>query len=347
MLHRLAGDQRIEIANLRDFGVTEKKLEDFLASHLGEVFSEEHLMLVAQERPFQEEADLLALDRDGILYIFELKRWESRQENILQVLRYGQRFGQYGYKELEGLAQRRGLTGQSLREAHRAYFELDTPLKEERFNSDQVFVLVTNGTDELSINAVNYWSLKGVKIVCVPYSVYRIGGDGPYIHIHTYNPTGAVTAERESRYFVVNTNKTYMPDAWKDMLSVDSETGEATESGKAAAYYSRKYPIGNIPKRSTVFLYHTGVGVIAKGISASRRQKADFRGDQDEEYFVPLKFDWAIRADQWDDLAPKAREINRRLNTGHRFRQTVFAIGQEMADAIEDIARNKRKEAKK
>lgn len=345
MLHRLGGDQRIEIANLSDFGVREKNLEDFLASHLGEVFSEEHLMLVAQERPFQAEADLLALDRDGVLYIFELKRWMSRQENILQVLRYGQRFGQYSYKELEGLALKRGLTGQSLREAHRAYFELDKPLLEREFNNDQVFVLVTNGTDDRSIDAVNYWSSKGIKIVCVPYSVYRIGGDGPYIHIHTYNPTGTVAAERESRYFVVNTNKTYMPYAWKDMLSVDSETGEAAELGKAAAYYSRKYPIGNIPKRSTVFLYHTGVGVIAKGTSTNHREKADFHGDQDEEYFVPLKFDWALREDQWNHLAPKAREINRRLDSGHRFRQTVFAIGQEMADAIEDIAKNKREEA--
>jgi len=30
------------------------------------------------------------LDRDGRLYIFEIKVWEARQENMLQVLQYGQ-----------------------------------------------------------------------------------------------------------------------------------------------------------------------------------------------------------------------------------------------------------------
>jgi len=341
MLHRLRGDERVEIADLNEFGITEKELEEFLSSHLNEVFSEEDLLLVAQQRPYQEEADILALDRDGVLYIFELKRRKGRQENILQVLRYGQKFGRYSYEKLEAFARRRGLTeGQSLQKAHQVHFHLDEPLDEDQFNHDQVFVLVTNGADDDSISAVNYWSSKGVKIVCVPYSVYRIGG-GPYIQVHTYNPTGTVTTDRKSQYFIVNTNRTYMPDAWKDMLSVDSETGKPRESGKAAAYYSRKYPIGNIPKGSTVFLYHTRVGVIAQGFSTGRCEPTDFRGDRDEEYFVPLKFKWALSEDQWANLAPKAREINRRLNSGYRFRQTVFAIGQEMADAIEDIAKNR------
>lgn len=346
MLHRLGGDERVEIADLNEFGVTEKELEEFLSSHLNEVFSEEDLLLIAQQRPRQEDADILAIDRDGVLYIFELKRWKGKEENILQVLRYGQKFGRYSYEKLEAFARRRGLTeGTSLQEAHQVHFHRDEPLPKIRFNHDQVFVLVTNGADDDSVSAVSYWSSKGVKIVCVPYSVYRIGGVGPYIQVHTYSPTGVVMPERKPQYFIVNTNRTHIPDAWRDMLSVDSETGEAGKSGKAAAYYSRKYPVGNIPKASTVFLYHTGVGVIAQGVATSGREKADFRGDREEEYFVPLKFDWALRADQWDDLAPKAREINRRLNSGYRFRQTVFAIGKEMVDAIEEIAKNRREGA--
>ena len=349
MLHRLDGDQRIEIANLADFNVTEKDLEDFLASHLGEVFSEENLMLVAQERPFQEDADLLALDREGTLYIFELKRWESRQENILQVLRYGQRFGQYDYEDLEEFAHRRGMQAKSLKEAHRYYFDLDDPLDEDQFNVDQVFVVVTSGTDEESMNAVNYWRSKGIKIVCVPYSVYRIANDGPYIQVHTYNPTGVVTPERNPRHFIVNTNKTYMEDAWRDMLGIGgtASTGGADSplGGKASAYYGRKYAIQNIPKESTVFLYHTGVGVIAKGVSTGGCGRTDFEGDLDEEYFVPLRFEWVLNEDQWADLAPKAREINRRLNGGHRFRQVVFSIGKEMADTIDGIYGEKRRKA--
>lgn len=46
-----------------------------------------------QPRKWQEKPDLMALDREGNLYIFEIKVWESRNENLLQILRYGQLFG--------------------------------------------------------------------------------------------------------------------------------------------------------------------------------------------------------------------------------------------------------------
>ena len=55
-------------------------------------------MTIFTERKGKEEPDILALDKNGDLYIFELKRWGSDQENLLQVLRYGQLFaGVYCY----------------------------------------------------------------------------------------------------------------------------------------------------------------------------------------------------------------------------------------------------------
>ena len=108
MLYRLKrrkieSSKPAKIASLADFSLTEKDLENFLSSRLTEMISEDHLMLIGQGRVFREEADLLALDKNGVLYIFELKRWESRSENLLQVLRYGQKFGRYTYSELEDL----------------------------------------------------------------------------------------------------------------------------------------------------------------------------------------------------------------------------------------------------
>ena len=55
-------------------------------------------MIIMQSRQWQEEPDLMAIDRDGHLYIFELKAWESQPENLLQVLRYGQIFKPSKYK---------------------------------------------------------------------------------------------------------------------------------------------------------------------------------------------------------------------------------------------------------
>ena len=112
-------------------------------------------------------------------------------------------------------------------------------------------------------------------------------------------------------------------------------------TGKAAAYYGRKHSICRISTNSRVYLYHTGVGVIASGVATSEYEKADYQGDEDEEFFVPLKFDWAVDESQWGAKAPEAWEINSKLNSGHRFRQTVFAIAKDMADAIDSIANEK------
>lgn len=54
-----------------------------------------------QSRQWQEEPDLMAIDENGDLWIFELKAWESRQSNLLQALRYGQKYGQYDYDDLD------------------------------------------------------------------------------------------------------------------------------------------------------------------------------------------------------------------------------------------------------
>ena len=243
MLYKLNKDaiessQRIEIKTPSDLGLKEEDIENFLKSRLSEVVSEDQLMLIGQERKAKEEADLLALDKEGVLYIFELKRWEANPENLLQVMRYGQIFGRYTYEELEDIARRQQQLQGSLKTSHKDYFDLNNELTDSDFNRDQVFVLVTNGMDRDTISAVNYWSQKGVRIECAPYRIYDIGGE-PYIQFDTYNPEHETFHEENARIFIVNTNRTWMSDAWKKMLNDSSE-------GYAAAYYDRKYAISRI-----------------------------------------------------------------------------------------------------
>ena len=106
--------------------------------------------------------------------------------------------------------------------------------------------------------------------------------------------------------------------------------------GKASAYGDKKWRVCRIPKGAIVFLYHVGEGggVIARGTAISGFQQTEDK----TEFYVPLKFDWALQEDQWRK-APKAREINRRLQTGHKFRPPVWEIGRRMADAIDSIAK--------
>ena len=326
----LADSRRVPIERPDALGISEKHIEEFLASHLVELIPEEQLMLLAHERQFQEEADILALARKGNLFIFELKRWQSSAENLLQVMRYGQKFGRYTYSQLEAMVQKQQKLQGALSARHQEYFGLETPLKEQEFNQDQRFVVVTNGVDRDTLEAIQYWSKKGVHIDSLTYKLYRVGGK-PFIQFDTYNPELDLLMEANPGIFIVNTNRTYMDDAWRDML------GDG-KRGKAAAYYDRKNAVRRIGKGSTVFLYHTGVGVIAKGKATGGVQITDYRGDADEQFFVPLQFEWSLPDPEvWSARAPKAYEINASTGASNRFRQTVFNASEEMRDAIQDV----------
>lgn len=335
MLYELKRDNitssdRMNIKSPAELRLTEKDIESFVSVHLDEFVSEDQLLLLGQERKRQEEADLFALDKEGTLYLFELKRWEAKSENLLQVMRYGQKFGRYTYEELEDLAKRLlKITDNSwnLAEAHKKHFGLDKPLAGTKFNQDQVFVLVTNGTDSDTVSAINYWHKKGVRIECSPYRIYDINGT-PYIQFDTYNPDAETLVEENTVYFIVNTNRTYDSDAWQDMLN----------NNKASAYGGRRGAVRQISKTSLVYLYHTGVGVIAKG----KAKGTYLKNDEDEEFYVPLEIDWKLEDEkEWLGKAPKAWEINRKMNSGHRFRQTVFSISKKMAEVIDGLAKDK------
>ena len=237
------------------------------------------------------------------------------------------------YDELEELARRQQKLEGSLGEQHKEYFDLGEVLEESQFNQDQVFVLVTNGIDTATIAAVDFWSRKGIHIKCSSYRIYDINNT-PYIQFDTYNQEGEVIPEENTKYFVVNTNKTYRQSAWRDMLG-DLKTG------KASAYYDRKHSIC-IPKSSVVYLYHTQTGVIAKGVTTATYKKTNYDGDEDAEYYVPLDYLWALGENEWGRKAVTAREINNKMNTSHRFRQTVFALTKLMAEAIDSISTEKR-----
>lgn len=215
---------------------------------------------------------------------------------------------------------------------HYEYFldVLEDKLHPSDFNRDQHFIVVTNGIDEKTLNSINYWRGKGIKIESLPYKVYLIGNE-PHIEFNCFNPENEVFFERQEGFFIVNTNLTWMPDAFKDMLA----------QNKASAYYDRKYGIMNIRKGDTVFLYHTGTGVIASGRAMDSFKTKNYGDDPNEEYYVPLKFDWNIDPVNEKQKAIPAWEINARMKSGYRFRQTVFSIPEEMATSIESLRKEK------
>lgn len=111
MLFYLNNKKRTDITpathkTFESIGWKEVDLENLIAKNMAKLIPQNQLMVLFQERQWQEEADIYALDKKGDLYIFELKRWESQKEHILQVLRYGQIYGQYSYEQLQEMLQK-------------------------------------------------------------------------------------------------------------------------------------------------------------------------------------------------------------------------------------------------
>jgi len=276
----------------------------------------------------KEEPDILALDERGVLYIFELKRWEGRSENLLQALRYGQKFGRYDYEKLnwyyQSYSHRKG-DGISLDTAHREFFGLDSPVPREKFNHEQQFVIVTNGLDYDTWDAIAYWKQKGLRITPLIYRLFRMNSE-LFIDFDPYGPIPDAPKQLQGGLFVVNTNKTYMPDAYKDMVTMR----------KASAYYGNKYSISGIKSGNIVCLYHVDTGVIGIGKAKTDYQICEIDGDEGEEYYVPIDFEYLvdIQQEDWQQKAIHPWEINGHFNTGYRFRQTVFQLPFEYAKFI-------------
>lgn len=269
---------KVEARTLKDVDLSEKDLEILVSKNIQSVIRQTELLVIAQSRKWQEEADILALDENGILYIFELKAWESRQDNLLQVMRYAQIFSEYGYDALNRMWQKFSSQSSSLSEEHTNYFGLDLPLDGSCFNKQQKLIVMTNGLDSDTRKSIQYWFSQGVKISPWVYRVYEIQNK-KYIAFEAFGTTDDPYEDLPSKYHIVNTCS-------KDEMTPHNHM--LAKKRASAFYYPWKERIKNIKKSDTVFLYQSGVGIVAYGIAKDNYKVSDWKGDKDEEYYVDL-----------------------------------------------------------
>jgi len=324
--------KEVSVSSLENANWTEKNLENVLSKRIDLVLRESQLMVIFQERQWQEEADILALDKTGVLYIFEIKRTKSDQSNLLQVLRYGQVFGQYLFHDLQDLFRKyTSNDGADLCELHRDYFMLPEALAPEAFNIEQKFVVVTAGIDLKTLEAVRYWRKKGLPIIPLTYHVYEMGKEF-LLEFHSYAPQAEDYRGLLSEACIVNTNRTYDGNAYKAMLA----------QGKASAFGGRRTAVDGIAKHSRVFLYHNGVGVIAMGtVKDGKVHEVRSTGPEDEEHYMLLDMKYSAVPYQEPDKCVSPSEIRTSTGTNIVYRQTVFGIDKQMADAIQGLLEKK------
>jgi hypothetical protein len=318
--------ERKRTDRLQTFGLDERGLQDILFKSLDRLFPDDELLLLMQSRRWQEEPDLMAVDKDGNLYIFELKAWESQSANLLQVLRYGQIYGSSKYADLDELHKKTGEPSQSLRSAHVAKFEVE--LREEDFNRKQVFIVMTNGLDYRTREAIKYWRSAGIDVRPWVYRVYAGPPEEMLLEISTFRVGDDPYEDLSGGYYILNTNVRNDKEDHKDMVT----------NGKAAAYFDPwKFKIERLNKGDVIFLYQSGVGIVAVGEADGRLQKKSYHGNpeyKDEEYFMKLR--------HFEPISPplKAAEIKRITEIDHRFMSVMFGLdadsGKKLRQFIHD-----------
>lgn len=135
----------------------EKELEDLLAQNLWDVlFEGSQLMPIFQERSWQPEADIYALNEHGDLVIFELKRAHADGGAVHQALRYCEKAGRFSYEKLEGMLQKyRKGNPVNLQQEHQIGFDLEHPLDRSAFNKQQLLIIVGSAGDAELIRNVD------------------------------------------------------------------------------------------------------------------------------------------------------------------------------------------------
>jgi hypothetical protein len=301
---------------LGDFGWDERQLQLLLFQNLDRVVQEEELLLIMQSRKWQEEPDLMGVDQRGDLWIFELKAWESDQSNILQALRYGQKFGQYDYDDLDELHSK--FKEGKLLDAHKKRFP-ESNLTTEQFNKNQHFVIITNGLDARTREAIIFWKEKGLDVHPWIYRIYQTKGKELFLEFNTFRTKDDPLEDIEEGYFVVNTDYANDKRNDKDML----------ENRKVAAYFDPwKLHITRIQPGDKVFLYRSGTGIVAMGAAKSHYKKKNYQDsdkpkDRDQEYYVELKN--FIKCSR----PLTASEIVNITGINYRFMKTCFTVGKE------------------
>lgn len=303
---------RVRGKRLGDFGLNERELQDILFHSLGRLLPDDELLLIMQSRRWREEPDLLALDKDGNLYIFELKVWESQSENILQALRYGQIFGNHRYEDLQRLFEKFETPDKALKATHKAKFDVD--LLEENFNRKQIFVVMTNGLDAKTREAIQYWRKSGLDVRSWVYRVYS-GNEGDFLlEISPFAVDDNPYSDIAEGYYILNTNYRYSVNAHNDMLA----------HKKAAAYSTPwKYKIEQLSRGDVVFLYQSGAGIVAVGLANGRLEKLAYEGSSEGEYAMKLNQFRHV------DNPVTAAEIKSITGINYRFMSTMFAIDAE------------------
>jgi len=271
-----ASPRLLRTSSLTEEGWNEKDLENYLRENLPKLISDD-LMVIGQSRPYQPEADLLALDRQGDLWIFELKKVATSSDNLLQVMRYSQNTANFSVDDLSDLYLKyKRDKSDSLVVDFCKHFGFVSPTAAQQWSDilgrNHHLVVIADGTDEEAIQAVSHWQKSGVDIQLWPYRIHA--GDKQAFRFEL--PDLFIKGRQISRgvpgIFLVNTGRQSLPSSALEEYMLKHECALATAEPWL-------FKINRVLTGSRVLLYANRVGIIAIGIATAEKRNIELNGE--------------------------------------------------------------------
>ena len=232
------------------------------------------LMPVFQERQYQAEADIYALNEKGELVIFELKRGSAGEEAVHQALRYAQDAGQWSYATLNNKYQAYAGIKAELIQAHQEAFSLEHALHAKEINNKQHLIVIGSAADESLINSVDYWRNQGISIEFLPYRIYELNGEKFFEFFAL--PYDKHKNPGDIKGVLFDTNRSYDEDAIWYMM----------ENKRVAAWGDAKRFIEYIYPGDLVFFSHKWSGIVA----AAKVKKGSIKAPDEETLYRDVEF---------------------------------------------------------
>jgi hypothetical protein len=265
----------VPFEDFSSYGNLEKDLEELVAKSILDIlFEEAPLMPIFQERQFQAEADIYALDEKGELIIFELKRGSAGGGAVNQALRYAQEAGQWSFATIQKLYQQYSCGQSDLLKDHKEAFCLEHSLEAKELNKKQRLIIIGNAADESLINAVDYWKKQGLSIDFLPYRIYEIDKI-KYFEFFAL-PYDRHKNPSETKGVLFDTNRSYDEESIWYMM----------ENKCVAAFGDAKRFVKNVNTGDIIFFSHKRSGLIA----AAEVKKGIILEPDDHTMYREVKF---------------------------------------------------------
>jgi hypothetical protein len=253
--------------NIREINKeNEKRLENLLKRLIGdEIFPD--LLVFGNERQWQKEADIFALNNQGDLILIELKvDGHYDRGKIYQVMDYAQIFSEWQYGNINDHFKK-CFPNEKVEIAQKFHENFGFELDLGKFNRKQKMIIVSNSSSYSVNNVLTYWKRQDIDIEEYFYRFYEYGDR------IIFELSNELYWQSNFGHCWVNTCERYKSGSIWDMVAKE----------KASAYGDRKDVIGDWMDKGYIFLYHNGYGIIAGGIGTK------FISDDGYEKSIKLK----------------------------------------------------------